>query len=311
MLCLSMAGCSNSDKAFKVGDAEFSNEDVQKVEAILVNTADYTNEDYLADFIKSKDDKEAQEELKNQVLSYMINNEVVYQQAKKDNIKVTDDEVNEKYNEIETMLDLNTIYKNKLADLGVDKIYLKETIEKDLVIQKYKEKFEKDIIVTDKEIKDYYDNNKEDFKVESVQASHILISTLDYDNNTVDRYEKEKLKEKAYKILERIRSGEDFAKLAKENSDDKSSGKKGGELDYFTREDKSAEFTKEVFKLNQGEVSDVIETHSGYEIVKATNKKTEQKSLEDSREEIINRILAYKYLAHIQTLRENTKIEIF
>ena len=45
----------------------------------------------------------------------MIDNEVVYQQAQKDKIKVTDDEVNQKYSQIEKMLDTNQEYK-KLLD---------------------------------------------------------------------------------------------------------------------------------------------------------------------------------------------------
>ena len=102
---------------------------------------------------------------------------------------------------------------------------------------------------------------------------------------------------------------EEFEKIAKENSDDKSSGKKGGYLGYFTKDSKNAQFTKEAFKLEKGQVSNVFETPFGYEIVKVTNKKTEQKSLEDCREDIVNRILAEKYLQHIEKLKDDTTIE--
>ena len=67
--------------------------------------------------------------------------------------------------------------------------------------------------------------------------------------------------------------------------------------------DKNPEFTKKVFSLDKGQVSDVFETPYGYEIVKVTDKKTKQKSLEDCREEIVNRILAEKYLQHIEKLK--------
>ena len=75
-LCLSMVGCSNGN-AFKVGETEVSKDEVEKVKSIMVATAGYTNRDYLADFNKAEDDKEAQEEINNQVISYMIDNEVV------------------------------------------------------------------------------------------------------------------------------------------------------------------------------------------------------------------------------------------
>lgn len=307
VLCFSMIGCSNSN-AFKVGETEFSNEEVDKVKSILTATQSYTDADYLAQFKESKDNDD---KIKQEVISYMIDNEVVYQQAQKEKIKVTDDEVNQKYSQIEKMLDTNQEYKKLLDDAGVDEDYLKETIKKDLAVQKYRENFEQDLKVTDKEVEKYYKEHKDDFKEESVEAYHILVSTLDDNNKPVDDSKKEELKSKAESLLKEIKNGGDFEKIAKENSDDKSSGKKGGYLGYFTKDSKNAQFTKEAFKLEKGQVSDVFETPFGYEIVKVTNKKTEQKSLEDSREEIVNRILADKYLDQVNSLREKSDVQRF
>lgn len=304
LLCLSMIGCS-SKNTFKVGDIEFSNQDVERVESILTATSNYTDANYLSDFKSSKDNKE----ITSKVIDYMIDNEVVYQKAQSEGIKVDENDVEQKYNQIKTMLDANGDYKKSLEKANIDEAYLKETIKKDLVINKYKEKYEEDLKVTDKEIETYYNKNKSDFKEESIEAYHILVSTLDDENKQVSDSEKDKLKSKANKIAEKIKSGEDFEKLAKENSDDKSTGKNGGYLGYFTKEDKNPEFTKKVFSLDKGQVSDVFETPYGYEIVKVTDKKTKQKSLEDCREEIVNRILAEKYLQHIEKLKDDTTIE--
>lgn len=307
VLCFSMIGCSNSN-AFKVGETEFSNEEVDKVKSILTATQSYTDADYLAQFKESKDNDD---KIKQEVISYMIDNEVVYQQAQKEKIKVTDDEVNQKYSQIEKMLDTNQEYKKLLDDAGVDEDYLKETIKKDLAVQKYRENYEQDLKVTDKEVEKYYKEHKDEFKEESVEAYHILVSTLDDNNKPVDDSKKEELKSKAESLLKEIKNGGDFEKIAKENSDDKSSGKKGGYLGYFTKDSKNAQFTKEAFKLEKGQVSNVFETPFGYEIVKVTNKKTEQKSLEDSREEIVNRILADKYLDQVNSLREKSDVQRF
>lgn len=304
LLCLSMIGCS-SKNTFKVGDIEFSNQDVERVESILTATSNYTDANYLSDFKSSKDNKE----ITSKVIDYMIDNEVVYQKAQSEGIKVDENDVEQKYNQIKTMLDANGDYKKSLEKANIDEAYLKETIKKDLVINKYKEKYEEDLKVTDKEIETYYNKNKSDFKEESIEAYHILVSTLDDENKQVSDSEKDKLKSKANKIAEKIKSGKDFEKLAKENSDDKSTGKNGGYLGYFTKEDKNPEFTKKVFSLDKGQVSDVFETPYGYEIVKVTDKKTKQKSLEDCREDIVNRILAEKYLQHIEKLKDDTTIE--
>ena len=304
LLCLSMIGCSSKNE-FKVGDIEFSNQDVERVESILTATSNYTDTNYLSDFKSSKDNKE----ITSKVIDYMIDNEVVYQKAQSEGIKVDENDVEQKYNQIKTMLDANGDYKKSLEKANIDEAYLKETIKKDLVINKYKEKYEEDLKVTDKEIETYYNKNKSDFKEESIEAYHILVSTLDDEDKQVSDSEKDKLKSKANKIAEKIKSGEDFEKLAKENSDDKSTGKNGGYLGYFTKEDKNPEFTKKVFSLDKGQVSDVFETPYGYEIVKVTDKKTKQKSLEDCREEIVNRILAEKYLQHIEKLKDDITIE--
>ena len=304
LLCLSMIGCSNKN-AFQVGNVEFSDQDVDKVESILTATSSYTDASYLSDFKKSKDNKE----VRDKVISYMIDNEVVYQKAKSEGITVKDEEVSQKYTQIKSMLDANDEYKKSLEKSAIDELYLKDNIKRDLVINKYKDKFEENIKVKDKEIEAYYDKNKSDFKEESVEAYHILISTLDDNNKKISDSKKDKLKAKADKIAEKIKSGEDFKKLAKDHSDDKSTGKNGGYLGYFTKEDKNPKFIKEVFSLDKGQVSDVFETPLGYEIVKVTNKKTVQKPLKDCREEIVNRILAEKYLQHIQTLKENVEIK--
>ena len=306
LLCLSMIGCS-SKNTFKVGDIEFSNQDVERVESILTATSNYTDANYLSDFKSSKDNKE----ITSKVIDYMIDNEVVYQKAQSEGIKVDENDVEQKYNQIKTMLDANGDYKKSLEKANIDEAYLKETIKKDLVINKYKEKYEEDLKVTDKEIETYYNKNKSDFKEESIEAYHILVSTLDDNNKTVDDSKKEELKSKAESLLKEIKNGGDFEKIAKENSDDKSSGKKGGYLGYFTKDSKNAQFTKEAFKLEKGQVSNVFETPFGYEIVKVTNKKTEQKSLEDSREEIVNRILADKYLDQVNSLREKSDVQRF
>ena len=107
LLCLSMIGCS-SKNTFKVGDIEFSNQDVERVESILTATSNYTDANYLSDFKSSKDNKE----ITSKVIDYMIDNEVVYQKAQSEGIKVDENDVEQKYNQIKTMLDANGDYKN-------------------------------------------------------------------------------------------------------------------------------------------------------------------------------------------------------
>ena len=122
--------------------------------------------------------------------------------------------------------------------------------------------------------------------------------------------QKQKLKTKAEKLLNKVNNGEDFNKLAKKYSDDKNSGKDGGDLGFFSKEDKNIDFTKEVFKLDKGKNATLIETSYGYHIVKITDKRTVTKSLEDSKDDIKYRILNEKYSKQIDSLYKKGKITI-
>lgn len=69
-------------------------------------------------------------------------------------------------------------------------------------------------------------------------------------------------------ILEKIKNGEKFGKLAKEFSTDKGSGKKEGNLGYFTKGMMVRPFEDAAFKLQVGEISEPIKTEFGYHIIK-------------------------------------------
>ena len=104
--------------------------------------------------------------------------------------------------------------------------------------------------------------------VDAVTASHILISykgALRSETNR-DRREARKL---ADKILKELKSGRDFAELARKHSDGPS-GPRGGELGRFERGQMVPEFDQAVFGLETGAISEVVETKFGYHIIKRT-----------------------------------------
>ena len=295
LISVNMVGCGN-DTIAKINDVKISKDEYNKIASFLYATG-YIQED------KNKG-------INNNILSFIIDNEVAYQDAQRENIKVEDKDVNEKYEDLKETLKSNSAYKAKLDEVGVNDDFLKSQVKKDLIVSKYKENFMKNIKINDNEIKTYYDNHKDEFTKEEVRASQILISTLDDNNNVVNQEQKEKLKDKAEDILEKLKNNEDFAILAKEYSDDKNSGKDGGDLGYFSKEDKNIDFTNPVFKLEKDQLSDIIETEYGYHIVKVTDNKSVTKTLEESKEDIKNKILNQKYTQHIDSLYKNGKITI-
>ena len=121
-------------------------------------------------------------------------------------------------------------------------------------------------------------------RIPQINASHILIKTIDDKNLPVDKEPKLKL---AKEILERLKKGEDFSKLALQFSDDTGTKDKNGALGYFARRQMVQPFDEAAFNLEVGQISDIVETQFGYHIIKLLDKldypslEQERKSLRD------------------------------
>ncbi|WKU13790.1 peptidylprolyl isomerase PrsA [Staphylococcus devriesei] len=114
------------------------------------------------------------------------------------------------------------------------------------------------IKVSDKEIKE---NSK--------KASHILIKVKSNDDDKEGLSDK-KAKAKAEKIQKQVEKNPNkFGELAKDESMDSSSAKKDGSLGYVVKGQMVSKFEKALFKLKEGEVSDIVKTDYGYHIIKA------------------------------------------
>ena len=112
----------------------------------------------------------------------------------------------------------------------------------------------------DEVLRKIYNSKMDSFRTpERVFARHILIKS-DASNDAA-------AKAKAEGILKQIKAGGDFAKLAKENSDDPGSKVAGGELGAIVKGQTVPEFEKSAFSLQPGQTSDLVKTTYGYHII--------------------------------------------
>ena len=116
------------------------------------------------------------------------------------------------------------------------------------------------------DVKRYYDDNTSQYSTpEQVRASHILLKTEGKDDAAV--------KKQAEDLLAKAKSGADFAQLATKFSEDEVSAKKGGDLDFFGRNDMVKEFSDAAFALAPGQISDLVKSTYGYHIIKGGDKR--------------------------------------
>jgi len=139
--------------------------------------------------------------------------------------------------------------------------------------------------VSEEDARQYYEQHKQEW--DGVTARHILIrfqgSAVPVRAGQKELTEAEALA-KAQEVRKRIVAGEDFATLAKAESDDVTSGANGGDLGTFHHGQMVPAFDTAAFALKPGEISEPVKTQFGYHIIKV--EKRDSKTLEEARPEI-------------------------
>lgn len=170
---------------------------------------------------------------------------------------------------------------------------------------------QKGLTVSEDDLQRYYAENASRYTTaEERRASHILIKA-DKDMSADDR---KKAKAKAEALLEQVRkSPQQFAELAKKNSDDPGSAERGGDLDFFGRGAMVKPFEDAVFAMKPGEISNLVESDFGYHIIQLTGQRGgAKKSFESVRPEIeseVKKQLAQRRYAEAAEQFTNTVYE--
>ncbi|WXR60555.1 peptidylprolyl isomerase [Peptostreptococcaceae bacterium AGR-M142] len=248
------------------------------------------------------------------VLDQMILSEIVYSNYSNDEkYKVSEELLNSRFEELNKGLEANKEIKGFYEDNNIDADFLKKQLEKDTLLDNYKNVFEQGINVTDQQISTYFETNKEKFKYEQVHAAHILLSTVDMEADEFKPLKEEDVEKKrilANDLLTKIENGEDFAKLAKEYSEDPGSKEKGGDLGWFSRGKMVPAFEQSSFAMNKkGEMSKVVESKFGFHIIKLLDdKKVSYATLDEVKPMINSKIKEEEFMKNIDKIKENYQI---
>lgn len=222
------------------------------------------------------------EKIKENNISVLINmiDKSILEEKYKDNSE-EDKEVKAQIDQIKSLYgsDENT-YKSVLQTyFGVES---ETELEENLRLQYKRNLAVEDYIkrnLKSNEIKNYYKDNI----YGQVEASHILISVNATSKSTDEEKTaaEEQALEVAKEVIEKLNNGEDFAKLAKEYSNDNSNASNGGKLGYFELDEMVKEFSDAVKELKVNEYTkEPVKTEHGYHIILKTGEKEKPKQSE-------------------------------
>ena len=309
IITVSLVGCSSNKAVATVNGENITLGNYEKVLALnksfMEQNYGYSNEIWSTEMEKGKTYEDV---LKDTVLESMAISEVIYQEAKKQGIEPTKDEVQKEINNFKEKIKNNEQYKKDNKEMGINDKFLEFQYSRELANKNLQNKFIKDSNISDKEMKKYYDENKDDFYIDTVTASHILLKTQDDEGKELSAEKKKEAKKKAEEALAKVKAGEDFAKVAKEYSQD-SSASSGGELGTFGRNKMVTEFEDAAFAMKPGEISDIVETQYGYHIIKVTGRVDKQETYDDVKEQIKSTLAGEKYTEYVEKLKKDSKIE--
>jgi len=163
--------------------------------------------------------------------------------------------------------------------------------------------------ITDQALHAVYDDAvKQMNSEEEVHARHILFRVADWKDEKAAKAAEEKAKG----VIERLKKGEDFAKLANELTEDPSGRKDGGDLGYFTKDQMVPEFAEVAFKLDKGKFSEPVKTQFGWHVLLVEDKRKKPAPQFDQVKPQLERFVVRKaQMDLVSKLRAEAKIERF
>ncbi len=275
---------------------------------------------------------EQAESLRLSILRELIDNEILMQRAEKLGLVATDEEVETKLNEIKAPYTQDQ-FLARLKDRSITLDDFKRDLRRSITVEKVlNREITSKITVTDAEVTNYYNTHKAEFNLIEPQYHLAQILVTGQPNPQVRNLKNDKAqnpeeaKKKAQLLMNRLDSGEDFASVAMNYSEDPETTTNGGDLGFTPESSiKNTPFYDVINKLRAGQFTQPIavadpNTHQvfGYRIVKLIAKEPAgQRDLQDPRvqqairEQLRDRREQLLKAAYYEVLRNQAKVEDF
>ena len=181
-----------------------------------------------------------------QVLGSLIQREVLFQRADREKLLPTEDEITAAINQQKQQSGMtDDDFQKNLAAQNLTMESLREEARKDIAIKKLQDKYNSKITVNDKEVEDFYNSNRERFvSSRGVALGMIVVDPADNSAQGIaqndaknDAKSDTEAKLKIDNIYQQLKSGADFATVARAKSEDPTSLQRGGDIGFATEDD--------------------------------------------------------------------------
>jgi peptidyl-prolyl cis-trans isomerase SurA len=262
--------------------------------------------------------------LKLSILNELINNQILVAHASRSRIEVSEAEVDTKIAELQSPYSKEEFQK-RLKDQNMEMGDLRQDVRESLIIDKLinKEILSR-ITVSDEEIAQYYEHNKSAFNYPETEYHLAQILVTPFSDPEVRNLKNDDAKtpvaaeRKVEALYARVKSGEDFARVASEYSEDPRTASGGGDMGFIPSSafDSAPALKKAVNSLQVGQISPIIRAEGGYHILKLLGREDAGQRLlgnpevqSSIRQTIANEKEQLLKQAYIEVLRDRAKVK--
>ena len=251
--------------------------------------------------------------LRREVLERLIDDELILQQATELKLTVTSEQVDASIEEIKRQ---NNIDDDQLREAlraqGMSMAAYRSDLKKQLLrFRVINIAVGSRVTISDEDVKTYYDRHMKSGANVQVRASHIFVAIPENADAAVVTEKQAQAK----RLLDRALAGEDFAKLARESSDDPATRAEGGDLGYFGKDMLPKAIEEMVFAMKPGEVRGPVRADRGFHVIKLVDRKSkDSKPLDDVKDDVRMQLrqkeMERQTKSYLAELRKKTLVDI-
>lgn len=329
-MSLMLCGCVNKNAVVTVNGDAITRADYEKAFDAVADNSMFSQ---MGIDLKKDETSFLHLMIKDRVINELIVKKLIDQEISNKHIKVSKKDMDDQLKSIIDKVGSKEKFNKLLKENGVSSAQFKKDLADEVKIQKLVDSLSV-VSVSDKDAMKFYKDNADKFKnPDKVRASHILVSAnyeelkaklaatpegkkmSDSELDAAVKKEMADKKAKADKLFaEAKKNPSEFAKLAKENSDDTVSAKEGGDLGFFAKEEMVEAFSNKAFSMKPNTISEVIQTPYGYHIILVTDRQKAgvepfDKVKSEIKEFLTNQEKVKVLQQYVDTLKNKAKIE--